>query len=87
MQSLPGMGPLRKLSGGGIGHHSRLPDCVSVGEVTAFDVVARVVESQDPVPGRSGSVSQDLRYLSAGVYLVKLSSDSFAAAQKLVAQR
>jgi hypothetical protein len=35
----------------------------------------------------ASSVVLDLPYLSAGVYLVKLSSDSFAATQKLVVQR
>ena len=36
---------------------------------------------------RTGSTALDLRNLSAGVYLVKLSSDSFQTSQKLVVER
>jgi hypothetical protein len=52
-----------------------------------FDVAGRSVLSQSLLAGRKGAVSLDLRHLSAGVYLVRTTTDDFSATQKLVVQR
>jgi hypothetical protein len=51
-----------------------------------YDVTGRTVLTQGFLAGRDGSVNVDLRKLTAGVYLVKLSGEGFAATQKLVVQ-
>jgi hypothetical protein len=51
-----------------------------------YDVTGRTVTSQSLVAGRSGSASLDLRSLSAGVYLVQLTSDGYESTHKLVVQ-
>ncbi|MFO7650370.1 MAG: T9SS type A sorting domain-containing protein [bacterium] len=56
-------------------------------QVAVFDVMGRAVVSQSLALGRAGSIDLDLRSLSAGVYLVKLTSGSYAGSQKLVVQR
>jgi hypothetical protein len=55
--------------------------------LSVFDVSGRAVKVQNLVLGRAGSVSLDLRSLSAGVYLVKVQTNGFSARQKLVVQR
>lgn len=55
--------------------------------LTAFDVAGRVVLTRGLVLGRSGAVNLDLRHLSTGVYLVKLSGEGFVKSQRLVVQR
>ena len=52
-----------------------------------FDVTGRTVSSRSLVAGRSGTASLDLRSLSAGVYLVKLTSDGYESTHKLVVER
>jgi hypothetical protein len=52
-----------------------------------YDVMGRTVLGRGLVLGRSGVVDLDLRGLSAGVYLVKLSSEGFSGTQKLVVER
>jgi hypothetical protein len=54
--------------------------------VAVFDVTGRAVLDLSLALARSGSVDLDLRGLSAGVYLVKLSSGDQTAARKLVVQ-
>ncbi len=55
--------------------------------VTVFDVAGRSVLRQAYSVGRSASsISLDLRKLSAGVYLVRLTADGYSASQKLVVQ-
>jgi hypothetical protein len=56
-------------------------------ELIVYNVAGQTVMAQTLVAGRSGSVDLDLRHLSNGVYLVKLSSEGFASSQKLVVQR
>ncbi len=55
--------------------------------VRVYDITGRTVQSQGFVAGRTGMLNLDLRELSAGVYLVKLTSAGFAAEQKLVIER
>ncbi len=55
--------------------------------VRVYDVTGRGVLTRSLVAGRTGTVSLDLRELSAGVYLVKLTSADFTASQKLVVER
>jgi hypothetical protein len=55
--------------------------------LTVYDVAGRSVFKQSLPAGRTGGTSLDLRHLSAGVYLMKFSSEDFAATQKLVVQR
>ena len=55
--------------------------------LTAYDVAGRVVLTRGPILGRTGAMNLDLRHLSNGVYLMRLSSDGFTATQKLVVQR
>jgi len=55
--------------------------------LNVFDVTGRSVMTRTLNTGRTGSTALDLRNLSAGVYLVKLSSDSFSTSQKLVVNR
>jgi hypothetical protein len=55
--------------------------------VSIFDVTGRQVLLKSIVAGRSGATSLDLRSLSAGVYLVKLTSRDVSSSQKLVVQR
>jgi hypothetical protein len=51
-----------------------------------YDVTGRTVLSRSIFASRSGHVGLDLRNLSAGVYLVKFSTESFTATHKLVVQ-
>jgi hypothetical protein len=74
------------LAGGFASLSYSLPRAGAV-QVTVCDVAGRTVTAQTMAAGRSGSAPLDLRRLSAGVYLVKISSDSFSATQKLVLQR
>ncbi len=55
--------------------------------LSVFDVAGRSVLSQSLLAGRKGAVSLDLRHLSAGVYLARLSADDCTVTQKLVVQR
>jgi hypothetical protein len=55
--------------------------------LNVYDVTGRSVITRTLNTGRTGSTALDLRNLSAGVYLVKLSSDSFQTSQKLVVER
>jgi len=52
-----------------------------------YDVTGRSVLTRTLLLGRSGSASLDLKHLSAGVYLAKLTVDDFSTTQKLVVQR
>jgi len=56
-------------------------------EVNIYNVAGQQVMAQTFTTGRSGTVNLDLRHLSNGVYLVKLSGEGFANSQKLVVQR
>ena len=55
--------------------------------MSVYNMAGQTVMERTLAAGRSGSVSLDLRHLSNGVYLVKLSSEGFASSQKLVVQR
>lgn len=55
--------------------------------LNVFDVTGRTVVTRTLSASRTGAVSLDLRSLSAGVYLVKLSGDGFSTSQKLVVER
>jgi hypothetical protein len=55
--------------------------------LSVYNMAGQTVMAQTLVSGRSGNVNLDLRHLSNGVYLVKLSSDGFENSQKLVVQR
>ncbi len=63
-----------------------LPKAVAA-KLSIYNVAGQTVMSQRLVASRSGYVNLDLRHLSNGVYLVKLSSEGFAGSQKLVVQR
>ena len=52
-----------------------------------YDVSGRAVMWQTLNVARNGAATLNLRHLSNGVYLVKLSSDSFSVSRKLVVQR
>jgi hypothetical protein len=52
-----------------------------------WDVTGRTALEQPLAAARTGTVSLDLRRLSAGVYLVKVTTEGFSATQKLVVQR
>jgi hypothetical protein len=54
--------------------------------LSVYNVAGQTVMER-PISGRSGIVNLDLRHLSNGVYLAKLTGDGFAGAQKLVVQR
>jgi hypothetical protein len=56
-------------------------------DLNIFDVTGRTVMTRTFNASRTGATGLDLRNLSAGVYLVKLSSDGFATSQKLVVER
>jgi hypothetical protein len=56
-------------------------------ELSIYSVTGQKVMTQTLAAGRSGIVNLDLRHLSNGVYLVKLSSEGFAGSQKFVVQR
>jgi hypothetical protein len=51
-----------------------------------YDASGRLVFNSSLVT-RNSSLSLDLRSLSTGIYLVRLSADGFTATQKLVLQR
>ncbi len=55
--------------------------------VRVYDAAGRAVLVRSLAVGRSGQVGLDLRSLSAGVYLVKLSTESLTATHKLVVER
>jgi hypothetical protein len=55
--------------------------------VRVYDATGRAVMVRSLADGRSGQVGLDLRSLSAGVYLVKLSTESLTATHKLVVER
>jgi hypothetical protein len=55
--------------------------------LNVYDVTGRTVMTRTLNSGRTGSTALDLRNLSAGVYLVKLSSDGYTTSQKLVVER
>ncbi len=55
--------------------------------VRVYDVTGRTVQSVSFAAGRTGAVSLDLKGLSAGVYLVKLTAADFTASQKLVVEK
>jgi len=63
-----------------------LPDG-GAARLTVCDIAGRVVLVQNLALSRTGKASLDLRPLPAGVYLVRTSTASFSAAQKLVVQR
>jgi hypothetical protein len=52
-----------------------------------FDVTGRTVVDRSLVAGRAGTTEFDLRSLSAGIYLVKLTADGCSSTHKLVVQR
>jgi len=52
-----------------------------------YDATGSAVVTKSILAGRSGSTSLDLRNLSAGVYLVKLSTEGYTATHKLVVQK
>ena len=54
--------------------------------LNVFDVTGRTVLSQTIAAGRTGTASLDLRKLDAGVYLVKVATESFSTTQKLVVE-
>jgi hypothetical protein len=56
-------------------------------EFSIYNVTGQRVMARTLAAGRSGSVDLDLRHLSNGVYLVKLSSEGFASSQKFIVQR
>jgi hypothetical protein len=51
------------------------------------DVTGRQVMTRTLTAGRTGTLTLDLRQLSAGVYLVKVTGDSYTVSQKLVVER
>jgi hypothetical protein len=55
-------------------------------QLSVFDVTGRTVSRHTIAATRTGAVRLDLRDLSAGIYLVKLESDSQTFTQKLVVQ-
>jgi len=55
--------------------------------LSVYNMAGQRVMARTLAAGRSGNVNLDLRHLSNGVYLVKLSSDGFENSQKLVVQR
>jgi len=55
--------------------------------LSVYDVSGRPVINRSLPLGRAGTTSLDLRGLSAGVYLVKLTGDGVAATEKLVIER
>ncbi|MEO0078341.1 MAG: T9SS type A sorting domain-containing protein, partial [candidate division WOR-3 bacterium] len=55
--------------------------------VHVYDAAGRAVLVRSLAVGRTGQVGLDLRSLSAGVYLVKLSTESLTATHKLVVER
>jgi len=55
--------------------------------ISIADVAGRIVQYRAIAARRTGTVDLNLSTLSAGVYLVRLRSDGFGAAQKLVVQR
>jgi hypothetical protein len=56
-------------------------------QLSVYNMAGQTVMTRKLATGRSGNVNLDLRHLSDGVYLVKLSSDGFENSQKLVVQR
>ncbi len=56
-------------------------------KLTIYDISGQRVLTQTYATQRNGSLSLNLRNLTAGVYLVRLESDTFTATQKLVVQR
>ena len=50
------------------------------------DVAGRTVLTQTMAAGRTGTASLDLRKLSAGVYLVKVTTEGFSTTRKLVVE-
>ena len=56
-------------------------------ELSVYNVAGQTVMLQTLVAGSNGTVNLDLRHLSNGVYLVKLSSEGYVNSQKLVVQR
>jgi hypothetical protein len=56
-------------------------------QLRVYDVTGRTVMYQALNVARNGAATLNLRHLSNGVYLVKLSSDSFSVSRKLVVQR
>jgi hypothetical protein len=55
--------------------------------LSVSDVTGRVVMTRTLAASRTGAAGLDLRGLSAGVYLVKLSADGYTTSQKLVVER
>jgi hypothetical protein len=55
--------------------------------LAVYDVTGRAVEHRDLASAATGAATIDLQHLAAGVYLVKLSTDSRAWTQKLVVER
>ncbi len=55
--------------------------------VTLVDVAGRAVGQGNLIGARTGDLSLDLRFLSAGVYLVRLDDGRSAVTRKLVVQR
>jgi hypothetical protein len=85
--TLPGMsvGP-SPLATGYANLHYSLPKS-GVVMLSVYDVTGRSVVTRTLNAGRIGSTALDLHSLSAGVYLLKLSSDGFSASQKFVIGR
>jgi hypothetical protein len=74
--------PLRS----GVLHLSTGPlDCRAT--LTIYDIAGRCVLTRTIGPMNPGALSLDLRHLSAGVYLVRLNSDTYTAGRKLVIER
>jgi hypothetical protein len=74
------------LAGGSTTLRYSLPKAGTV-DLSVHDVSGRLVMTRMFSASRAGATDLDLRNLSAGVYLVKLTSDGFAATQKLVIER
>jgi len=55
--------------------------------LSVYNMAGQTVMTRTLAAGRNGNVNLDLRHLSNGVYLVKLSSDGFENSQKLVFER
>ncbi len=55
--------------------------------IHVFDVTGRSVVKRTVTATRTGTVSLDVRNLSAGIYLVRLDTDGYTATQKLVVQK
>ena len=55
--------------------------------VTLLDVAGRAVGKGNLIGARTGELSLDLRFLSAGVYLVRLDDGRSVVARKFVVQR